>query len=180
VRVDRERHLGPSILGAREGVRSNFNQRLTVPETIRCTAPKTLPPFAPARSADTPQHAVRSRTKPGPQPGAGQPNGAGLPTGAAQWGRAAPPGPPHQSHIGAPGFEGGWHLLPVPVCPNELTDELIGLKVKVILAISVPAAVAAKKATTTIPIVFIASDPVGSWPVWPGRARIRQLMTESI
>ena len=44
----------------------------------------------------------------------------------------------------------------------ELIDELLGLKVNVILAVSVPAALAAKNKTTTIPIVFIASDPLGS------------------
>ena len=44
----------------------------------------------------------------------------------------------------------------------ELIDELISLKANVILAVSVPAALAAKNRTTTIPIVFIASDPLGS------------------
>jgi putative tryptophan/tyrosine transport system substrate-binding protein len=44
----------------------------------------------------------------------------------------------------------------------EVIGDLIGLKVDVILAISLPAALAAKDATTTIPIVFIASDPLGS------------------
>jgi putative ABC transport system substrate-binding protein len=44
----------------------------------------------------------------------------------------------------------------------ELIEELIGLKADIILAVSVPAALAAKTATTTIPIVFIASDPLGS------------------
>jgi putative tryptophan/tyrosine transport system substrate-binding protein len=43
----------------------------------------------------------------------------------------------------------------------ELIGELIRLKVNVILAISVPAALAAKNGTTTVPIVFIATDPVG-------------------
>ena len=43
----------------------------------------------------------------------------------------------------------------------ELIGELIRLKVSVILAISVPAALAAKNGTTTVPIVFIATDPVG-------------------
>jgi putative ABC transport system substrate-binding protein len=44
----------------------------------------------------------------------------------------------------------------------ELIGELVRLKTSVILTVSVPAALAAKKATTTIPIVFIASDPLGS------------------
>jgi putative ABC transport system substrate-binding protein len=44
----------------------------------------------------------------------------------------------------------------------ELVGELLNLKVNVILAVSVPAAVAAKHGTATIPIVFIASDPLGT------------------
>jgi len=44
----------------------------------------------------------------------------------------------------------------------ELVSELIGLKVDVIVAVSLPAAFAAKNATSTLPIVFIASDPLGS------------------
>src|SRR5262245_50120294 len=44
----------------------------------------------------------------------------------------------------------------------EIIEELISLKADVILAVSVSAALAAKTATTTIPIVFIASDPLGS------------------
>src|SRR5262249_32693764 len=43
----------------------------------------------------------------------------------------------------------------------ELIEELISLKANVILAVSLPAALAAKNATTSIPIVFIASDPLG-------------------
>jgi putative ABC transport system substrate-binding protein len=43
-----------------------------------------------------------------------------------------------------------------------LIDELLRLKANIILAVSLPAALAAKKATTTNPIVFIASDPLGS------------------
>jgi putative ABC transport system substrate-binding protein len=44
-----------------------------------------------------------------------------------------------------------------------LAVELVGLKVDVILASSTPVALAAKNATTTIPIVFAtAADPVGS------------------
>ncbi|HEY7244570.1 MAG TPA: ABC transporter substrate-binding protein [Xanthobacteraceae bacterium] len=41
----------------------------------------------------------------------------------------------------------------------ELVGELVDLKVDIILAISLPAALAAKNATSTVPIVFIASDP---------------------
>ena len=44
----------------------------------------------------------------------------------------------------------------------ELIDELLRLKANVILAASLPAALAAKSGTTTIPIVFIASDPLES------------------
>jgi putative ABC transport system substrate-binding protein len=44
----------------------------------------------------------------------------------------------------------------------ELIGELLSLKVNVILAVSVPAALAAKQGTATIPIVFIASDPLGT------------------
>ena len=44
----------------------------------------------------------------------------------------------------------------------ELIRELLSLKVNVILAVSVAAALAAKHGTATIPIVFIASDPLGS------------------
>jgi putative tryptophan/tyrosine transport system substrate-binding protein len=44
----------------------------------------------------------------------------------------------------------------------ELIGELISLKVNVILAVSVPAALAAKQGTATVPIVFIASDPLGT------------------
>ena len=54
----------------------------------------------------------------------------------------------------------------------ELIGELIRLKVSVILAISVPAALAAKNGTTTVPIVFIATDPVGLGLV-PSLARPR-------
>jgi putative ABC transport system substrate-binding protein len=43
-----------------------------------------------------------------------------------------------------------------------LIGELVRLKASVILTVSLPAALAAKKATTTIPIVFIASDPLGT------------------
>jgi putative tryptophan/tyrosine transport system substrate-binding protein len=44
----------------------------------------------------------------------------------------------------------------------ELIGELLSLKVNVILAVSVPAALAAKHGTATVPIVFIASDPLGT------------------
>ena len=44
----------------------------------------------------------------------------------------------------------------------ELIGELIRLKTKVIMTVSQPAALAAKNATTTIPIVFVTGDPLGS------------------
>ena len=44
----------------------------------------------------------------------------------------------------------------------ELVGELLSLKVDVILAVSVPAALAAKRSTATTPVVFIASDPLGT------------------
>src|SRR6266566_3600129 len=40
----------------------------------------------------------------------------------------------------------------------ELIAELVGLKMNVILTVSLPAALAAKHATATVPIIFIASD----------------------
>src|SRR5215813_13444902 len=43
----------------------------------------------------------------------------------------------------------------------ELVAELVGLKVDVLVAVSTPAALAAKNATQTIPIVMLAPDPVG-------------------
>jgi putative ABC transport system substrate-binding protein len=43
----------------------------------------------------------------------------------------------------------------------ELVGEVVRLKPGVILTISVPAALAAKNGTTTIPVVFIATDPLG-------------------
>jgi len=43
----------------------------------------------------------------------------------------------------------------------ELVSELIGLNVDVFVAASSPVALAAKKATATIPIVMVAADPVG-------------------
>jgi putative ABC transport system substrate-binding protein len=42
----------------------------------------------------------------------------------------------------------------------ELVAELVGLKVDVLVAVSSPAAVVAKNATQTIPIVMMATDPV--------------------
>jgi putative ABC transport system substrate-binding protein len=45
--------------------------------------------------------------------------------------------------------------------PN-LVAELVRLKVNIILAVSTPAAMAAKQGTHTIPIVFMAGDPFGS------------------
>jgi ABC-type uncharacterized transport system substrate-binding protein len=44
----------------------------------------------------------------------------------------------------------------------QLIAELTALKPQVIVAISVPAALAAKNGTAEVPIVFIASDPIGS------------------
>jgi putative tryptophan/tyrosine transport system substrate-binding protein len=43
----------------------------------------------------------------------------------------------------------------------ELVAELVGLKMDVLMAAIGPAALAAKKATRTIPVVMIAADPVG-------------------
>src|SRR5262249_2295997 len=43
----------------------------------------------------------------------------------------------------------------------ELVAELGGLKVDVLVAVTTPAALAAKNATQTIPIVMLAPDPVG-------------------
>jgi putative tryptophan/tyrosine transport system substrate-binding protein len=44
----------------------------------------------------------------------------------------------------------------------ELIAELLASNTNIILAVSLPAALAAKNATSTVPIVFIASDPLGS------------------
>jgi putative ABC transport system substrate-binding protein len=52
----------------------------------------------------------------------------------------------------------------------ELIGEMFGLKVNVILVMSVPGALAAKSGTNTIPIVFIASDPLDAGLV-PSLAR---------
>jgi putative ABC transport system substrate-binding protein len=43
----------------------------------------------------------------------------------------------------------------------ELVSELVGLKVDVLVAASSPGALVAKKATSTIPIVMVATDPIG-------------------
>jgi putative tryptophan/tyrosine transport system substrate-binding protein len=44
---------------------------------------------------------------------------------------------------------------------ERMVAELVDLKVDVLLAAGSPVALAAKKATGTIPIVIVASDPVG-------------------
>jgi putative tryptophan/tyrosine transport system substrate-binding protein len=44
----------------------------------------------------------------------------------------------------------------------ELIAELLASNTNIILAVSLPAALAAKNATSTVPVVFIASDPLGS------------------
>ena len=44
----------------------------------------------------------------------------------------------------------------------ELIGELVQLNTRVILTVSLPAALAAKNLTTATPIVFIASDPLGA------------------
>lgn len=44
----------------------------------------------------------------------------------------------------------------------DLTDELVRSKVALILTVSTQAAVAAKKVTTTVPIVTMSADPVGA------------------
>ncbi len=48
----------------------------------------------------------------------------------------------------------------------ELVAELVRLKVDVLVVSNSPAALAAKNATRTIPIVMVAGDPVGS-ALWP-------------
>jgi putative tryptophan/tyrosine transport system substrate-binding protein len=48
---------------------------------------------------------------------------------------------------------------------TELAMELVGLKVDVITTLSTPAAIAARKATTTIPIVFAGVGDLVSCPV---------------
>ena len=54
-------------------------------------------------------------------------------------------------------FDGSLEQLP------QLAEELVRLQVDVLLVPNVPAALAAKPATTTIPLVMVAvSDPVGS------------------
>ena len=44
----------------------------------------------------------------------------------------------------------------------DLAAELVQLKVSVLLALGTPAALAAKRATATIPIVIFAADPMGT------------------
>jgi len=54
---------------------------------------------------------------------------------------------------------------------NELAAELAGLKLDAIIAFTTPAAIAARKATTTIPVIFLyVGDPVGAGVV-PSLAR---------
>ena len=53
---------------------------------------------------------------------------------------------------------GSWARTRLP----GLAAELVQLNVSMILAFGNQAALAAKRATTTIPIVMLASDPVGS------------------
>src|SRR5262249_28028294 len=54
---------------------------------------------------------------------------------------------------------------------TELAAELASLKVDAIITFSTPAAIAARKATTTIPIIFVyVGDPVGAGVV-PSLAR---------
>ena len=52
--------------------------------------------------------------------------------------------------------EGNFDLLP------KLAQELVEQKVDIILTLSTPPAVAAKHATTTIPIVTMSADPIGT------------------
>ncbi|MGH7406631.1 MAG: ABC transporter substrate-binding protein [Candidatus Methylomirabilales bacterium] len=82
---------------------------------------------------------------------------------------------------GAPYYEALWHAMREfgyvdyknivferrdaggdPILLRDHATELARLKVDVIVVESTPAALAAKNATSTIPIVFIAGDPVGS------------------
>jgi putative ABC transport system substrate-binding protein len=44
----------------------------------------------------------------------------------------------------------------------EMAVELVALKVDLIVASSTPSVIAARKATTVIPIVTISADPVGN------------------
>jgi len=54
---------------------------------------------------------------------------------------------------------------------SDLATELAGLKLDAIVAFTTPAAIAARKATTTIPIIFLyVGDPVGAGVV-PSLAR---------
>jgi putative ABC transport system substrate-binding protein len=60
--------------------------------------------------------------------------------------------------------EGHYDRLPA------LAADLVGHRVDVIVTGTTPAALAAKGATSTIPIVFNVGDPLGQGPVSPGRA----------
>jgi putative ABC transport system substrate-binding protein len=55
----------------------------------------------------------------------------------------------------------------------RLAQELVNEKVDVILAISTPPLVAAKRATATIPIVTMSEDPVGAAPNGVGALAVR-------
>jgi len=57
---------------------------------------------------------------------------------------------------------------------KALADELVRLKVAVIVAVNTPAVQAVKNATTTIPIVMQSGDPVGTGLVAKPRAAGRQ------
>src|SRR4030095_8338783 len=58
-------------------------------------------------------------------------------------------------------IEARWSEVRIERFP-EVIAELIRLDSRVIVTVSVGAALAAKKLTSTIPIVFIASDPLGT------------------
>jgi putative ABC transport system substrate-binding protein len=49
-----------------------------------------------------------------------------------------------------------------PIRLRELADELVRLKVDIIVASQTPAVIAARQATTQIPIVMLSGDPVGT------------------
>ena len=58
-------------------------------------------------------------------------------------------------------FEFQWAAERFEMLPS-LAEELVRLKVDIIMTGSTPPAVAAKRATTTIPIVTVSSDPIGA------------------